>query len=97
MWQYCRHEPNATIIDSESCKFKAKIRGRNPDAGNAKDVEIAVSLKYFSNFLRTFEIPLINNEINLILTWSMDCAISAAAGAAAFVITDTKLYVLVVT
>ena len=37
--------------------------------------------------------PLINCEINLILTWFAD---SPATGAAKFAITDTKLYALVV-
>ena len=32
-------------------------------------------LKYLSNFWRTLEIPLINCEVNLILTWSKDCVI----------------------
>ena len=38
---------------------------------------------------------LINCEINLILTWSSPCAKSA--GAERFAITDTKLYIPVVT
>ena len=29
-----------------------------------------VPLKYLSNFWRTIEMPLINGEVNLILTWS---------------------------
>ena len=33
--------------------------------------------------------PLINCEINLILTWSEDCVIFSATGAAKFKITDT--------
>ena len=43
--------------------------------------------------------PFINCEINLLLTWSANCAISNAASnqATAIAITDTKLYVLVVT
>ena len=41
--------------------------------------------------------PLINCEINLILTWSENCVISSATGAKKFKITYTKLYVLVVT
>ena len=41
--------------------------------------------------------PLINCEINLILTWSENCVISSATGATKFKITDTKLYVPVVT
>ena len=41
--------------------------------------------------------PVNNCEINLILTWSYDFIISSAAGAAKFKITDTKLYVPVLT
>ena len=41
--------------------------------------------------------PLIYCEINLIVTWSTDCVISAATGATIFAITDTKLYIPVVT
>ena len=40
--------------------------------------------------------PLINCEINLILTWSANCVISSATKAITFAITDTKIYVLVV-
>ena len=46
-----------------------KITGKTPAAGNEKDVEIMVPLKYLSNFWRTLEMPLINCEVNLILTW----------------------------
>ena len=38
------------LADSESLKFKIKITGKTPAAGNEKDVEIMVSLKYLSNF-----------------------------------------------
>ena len=65
--------------------------------GNTKDVEIMVPLKYLSNFWRTLEMPLINCEIELILTWSKDCVISSATGETQFAITETILYVLVVT
>ena len=37
------------------------------------NIEIMVPLKYFSNFWRTLEMPLINCEANLILTWSANC------------------------
>ena len=40
---------------------------------------------------------LINCEVNLILTWSKDCVITNSAGAEKFIITDTKLYVPVIT
>ena len=54
-------------------------------------------IKYLSNFWRTLEMPLINCEINLILTWSEDCVISSATGETKLKKTDTKLYVAVVT
>ena len=44
--------------------------------------------------------PLINCEINLILTWSTNCvivSINIANQNATFAITDTKLYIPVVT
>ena len=41
--------------------------------------------------------PLINCEINLFLTCSENCVISSATRATKFKITDTKLYVPVVT
>ena len=53
-----------------------------------------VPLKYLSNFWRTLEMPLINCEVNLILTWSSTCVITNSTGAGTFAITDTKLYVL---
>ena len=40
---------------------------------------------------------LINCEVNLILTWSPACVISSATGQTKFKITETKLYVPVVT
>ena len=97
LWQYLRDEPDDNIEDSESFKFKVKITGKTPNNNNVKDVEIMVPLKYLSNFWRTLEIPLINCEVNLILTWSSTCVITNSDGARTFAITDTKLYVPVVT
>ena len=65
-----------------------------------KNFETMVPLKYSSSFWRTLEIPLINSETNLILTWSSNCVIvstNVANQNAIFEITDTKLYVPVVT
>ena len=41
--------------------------------------------------------PLINCEVHLILTWSKDCVITSSTGEEKFAITQTKLYVPVVT
>ena len=56
-----------------------------------------VPLKYLSNFWRTLEMPLINCEVNLIVTWSSTYVITESDGAGTFETTDTKLYVPVVT
>ena len=95
--QYYRDDPNDNLANSESFKFKVKITGNTPAADNEKDVEIMVPLKYLSNFWRTLEMPLINSEVNLILAWSSTCVITNSTGAGTFEMTDTKLYVPVVT
>ena len=109
LWQYCKDIPARNANDenivfdvnntTDSFKFKAKITGQTGNNGT-KDVEIMVPLKYLSNFWTTLEIPLINCEVNLILTWSSNC-VPIATGVqnqnATFEITDTKLYVPVVT
>ena len=97
LWQYYKDDPNDNLTDSESFKSKVKITGKTPNNRNTKDVEIIVPLKYLSNFWRTLEMQLINCEVNLILTWSKDCVITNSTGAGKFAITETKLYVLVVT
>ena len=64
-----------------------------------KNFEIMAPLKYLSNFWRTLEMSLIKCEINLILTRSTSCVIVSTDVAdqnATFEITNTKLYVPVV-
>ena len=59
-----------------------------------------VPLKYLSNFWRTLEMPLINCELHLILTWSANCVITytnIADQSATFTMTETKLYIAAVT
>ena len=80
-------------------KIKEKVTGQTGNNGT-KDVEIIVPLKYLSNFWKTLEMLLSNCEINLDLNWSNNCVIVATVVAnqgATFSITDTKLYVSVVT
>ena len=95
--QYFRDEPNDNLADFESFNSKIKITRKTPANYNEKDVEIMVPLKYLCNFWRTLEMPLINFEFNLILTWSSTCVITNYNGAETFAITNTKLYVPVVT
>ena len=59
-----------------------------------------VPLKYFSSFWRTLEMSLINFEIKIFLTWSKECIIATGYYGnekLIFAITDTKLYIPVVT
>ena len=65
LWQYYKDDPNDNITQSESFKSKIKITGKTSAAGNTKDVEIIVPLKFLSTFWRTLEMSLINCEVNL--------------------------------
>ena len=59
----------------------------------SKDVEIMVLFKCLSNFWRTLEMPLIKCEINLALSWSINCFLAAGTVAnemPIFTITDKK-------
>ena len=109
LWQYCkdipaRNDNNEIVVFTrnnltDSFNFKAKVTGQTGNNGT-KNVEIMVPLKYLSNFWRTLEMPLINCEVNLALTWSSTCVLvstNAANQNATFAITNTKLYVPVVT
>ena len=97
LWQYYKDDSNDNLANSESFKSKVKITEKTPNNGNTKDVEIIVPLKYLSNFWRTLEMSLTNCEVNLILTWSKDFVITNSTGEGKFSITETKLYIPVVT
>ena len=43
---------------------------------NTKEVEIAVPLKYLGNFWNCLNIPLVNFEVSLALSWSATCVIN---------------------
>ena len=50
-----------------------------PERGNTKikkNLAIVVQLKYLSNFWRTLDMPLINCEVSLTLTWSENCVLT---------------------
>ena len=114
--QFCKEIPaidnNGGIInfsganETDSFNFKTKITGTTADnnidgniAGRA-DVEIMVPLKYLSNFWRILEMPLIDCEIELILTWSRNCVIISTEvnnQIPTFRITEINLYVPTVT
>ena len=64
--------------------------------GEKNGVKIAVPLKYLSKFWRSLERPLINCKVEISLNWIERCLLTVA-NTAIFKITDTKLYIPVVT
>ena len=106
LWQFKRDELNindinTNLTDHNAPSFKASIFGNNiADGDNSKqnDIKLAVPLKYLSNFWRSLEIPLINCKVELSLEWYAKCVLIIGNGTnPIFAITDTKLYVPVVT
>ena len=109
LWQFKRDEQpinnNGAFIDitaenSSSFKYKSNLIGDTVvDGANSKkeDVIIAVPLKYLSNFWRSLEMPLINCKVELSFTWNEKCILSSSGTDANFTITDSKVYVPVVT
>ena len=65
------------------------------DNGLFKNIKIAVSLRYLSYFWRYLEMLLINYKFHLELNWNKDFITSTIA--TIFKITNTKLYVPIVT
>ena len=104
---YYRDESNDPLsINSEAFKYKTRIVGKTPiNNDSLTDAEVFTLLKYLSNFWRSLDIPLINCEAEIILTWSKNCVLTdadvdraiVAPSGATFKITDTKLHVPVVT
>ena len=123
LWNYYRDEPtNLLSSNSESFKYKASTTGNTYNIGDGEEgydekkvgkngTEVVIPLKHLSNFWRSINIPLINCEVELILTWSknfvlVDMIRRNAQGnnpaivpptGLKFKIADTKLYVPVVT
>ena len=113
LWNYYRDKPsNPLTSNSESFKYKTSIVGKKTeDNDSLTNAKLVIPLKHLSNFWRSLNIPLINCEVELILTWSKNCVLAdmttrdvegdnpaiVAPSVATFKITDTKLYVPVVT
>ena len=104
LYQFKRDQPpddNANVGNAtSSLVYKSKLI-KGTDNNNVNNVKLVVPLKYVSNFFRSLEMLLVNCKIDLELTWHKDCMTSSANAAAnqvvSFMITDTKLYVPIVT
>ena len=125
LFNYYRDEPNSgaegngantinySIKDSKSFDYKTSITGELESNNVEKDAEITIPLKYLSNFWRNLDMPLINCEISLTLSWYEKCILTSKAMRTAsadsvvsainnptnavFKKTDCKLYVPAVT
>ena len=125
LWNYYKDEPNSStdndnithsILNSESFDYKENFISSVTNNNLTKnDVKIVIPLKHLSNFWKSLNIPLINCEIELILTWFKNCVLIGKLTRgfdyyvgpnvyqfdnpenATFKITDTKLFVPVVT
>ena len=77
MWNYYRDEQsNPLSSNSESFKYKTSIVGKTPEHNDSlTNTKVAIPLKHLSNFWRSLNIPLINCEVELILTWFKNCVL----------------------
>ena len=111
LWNYYKDEPSNPLSSySESFKYNTSIVGKTPENNDLlTNAKVVIPLKHLSNFWSALNIPFINSEVELILTWSKNCVLAdvtvnadadpaiVAPSGATFKITDTKLYVPVVT
>ena len=88
MWNHYRDEttnPLPSIL--ESFKYKISITGNTYNIGvgeeeydankvGKNETEVVIPLKHLSNFRKSLNIPLINCEEELILTWSKNCVLT---------------------
>ena len=125
LWNYYRGEPNSntddndimhSILNSKSFDYKGNFISSVTNNNLTKnDDKVVIPLKHLSNFWKNLNIPLINCEVEFILTWFKNCVLIDKLTRdadydenpiickidnpknATFQITDTKLYVPVVT
>ena len=90
LWNYYRHEVNDDANEtvdkyivtnnkatpSKLFEYKTKIIRKIPAIASRLYPEVVAPLKYWSDFWRSLDLPLINSEIEHNLSWSEDCIIS---------------------
>ena len=78
LWNYYRDEPsNPLSLNSESFKYKTSIVGKTPKNNDSlTNAEVVIPLKHLSNSWRALNVPLINCEVELILTSSKNCVLA---------------------
>ena len=109
LWNYYRDkidDVDDNASDGKSFEYKTKIVENTPERSENEgdpnrppvptlNVEVTIQLKNLSNFWRFLDLPLINCETELRLSWTKDCILieqnNNIAGAN-FLINSTKLY-----
>ena len=86
LWNYYRDEPNSdtdnnnithTILNPKSFDYKANFISNVTHNNLTKnDVKIVIPLKYLSNVWKNLNMPLINCEVELILSWFKNCVLT---------------------
>ena len=100
------------IITSKSFEYKTKFIGTTPNNYNILDTQVVVSVNFLINLLRSLDLPLINCKIELDLSIITEASktygavpntnqvryhVTSQKVRATFQISNTKLYVPVVT
>ena len=106
LWNYYIDEPSNSL----SSKYKTSTVGKTPEDDDLlTNAKVVILQKHLSNFRTALNIPLTNCDVELILTWYKNCVLAdmtvnadadtatVAPSGATFKISDTKLYVPVVT
>ena len=87
LWNYYRDEPNSStdnnnnithsILNSESFDYRANFMENGVTQNNLikNNVKIVIPLKHLSNLWSNLNIPLINRQVELILTWLKNCVL----------------------
>ena len=92
LWQFKRYEiegdVNLTIDDNHIPNNSSSFKYKSGFIVDRNSVKIAVPLKYFNNFWRSLEMPLINCKVELSLSRDPSCVLSTLFGASTFTITD---------
>ena len=104
LYHFKRDEPpanNGDIADNTtSLVHKAKLI-EGTGGNHTQNIKLVIPLKYFSNFFRSLEMPLLNCTVDLTLLWSKYCLVSSEDDVAGqvlqFIIGKTELYVPIVT
>ena len=86
LWDYYRDEENDSanktddndnIINNNKTTSSKYFKQVHSSSNNGRlNAEVVVPLKYFNNFWRSLDLPLINCEIELDLKWSKYCVLS---------------------